>query len=232
MDDTLIKQIQQRMAELPPDVRDAIQSADFGKKVQAIGAKHQLHIDQIGKLEDEVLLVMLAFSEPGDFVPNVVKQVGVPEDVADIIADEVSNDILRPIRESMRLFMEARTAQLVRSSLTETEPPPAFTPEPLPPATTTPKPVAAPAPAPVTMLSSTPITTTPPAPNVTSIKPELRTADTVLSQKTVTPPIQPPKPADVAGTPPLPSPPTTPPSATAPSVTPSNYAADPYHEPI
>ena len=235
MDDDLKKQIQTRMSELPPDILAAIKSADFGNKIHAIGTRHQLHIDQIGRLEDEVLLVMLAFSEAGDFVPNVVEQVHVTEDVANIIADEVSNEILRPIRESMRQFMEARAAQNVRDALLEPEASNELESSPLPPEPVAP--AAAPAPAPVTILSETPPPTqTPPPPPVVRPKPEFRMADEALTQQTVTlTPSTTPAPAtldtsvsaDTAPQAPATSSPTTP-----PPVTPRDYATDPYHEPI
>lgn len=232
MDDELTQQVQKRMAELPPDVHDAIISADFGKKVQAIGAKHQLHIDQVGALGDEVLLVMLAFSDPSEFVPNVVAQLHVSEDVANSIADEVSNEILRPIRESLRTFMEARAAQAIREALhqgisashpaAESLDPTPIEPHPqqTPPAPVAPAPV--PVAAPVPILAEHPSTETfVPTPPVV-----LPIADTQLSQKTVTPP-----PTSTNTIPSTPMQPVTPPAA-APAPTPRDYTTDPYHEPI
>jgi hypothetical protein len=66
MEPELEKQVQARLAELPADVRAAIQSADFAKKMQAIGNGHRLHIDQLAALEDEVMLVMLGFADPAE----------------------------------------------------------------------------------------------------------------------------------------------------------------------
>ncbi len=230
MDDDLTKQIQERMAELPPDVRNAITSADFGKKVQAIGARHQLHIDQIGRLQDEVLLVMLAFSAPGDFVPNIVEQLHIQEDMANIIADEVSNDILGPIRESIRTFMEERAAQQIRTSLEHeivNSQPMTDQPQPVVDTPANPRPEPALAPIPILPIQ-TPVASTPPPPVLTP-KPELRIADTVLTQTTTTPPVPPQ--TSTTSTPPPPTP-MTPPSAAATSSSPRDYTTDPYHEPI
>ena len=156
MEQDIQTQIQTRMAELPEDVRAAVQSADFGNKVHTIGTKHQLHIDQIGLLEDEVLLVMLAFSDPEEFVQNLVEQLHVQEDVANIIADEVSNDILLPIRTSIQEFMESRAVRAIRDAARES----------------------------LHELPTTP--QTPPVRPVEQIKPTYEAADAVLAGTTVT----------------------------------------------
>ena len=129
--------ITERLAELPDDVREAILSSEFEKKVQAIGARHQLHIDQVGKLGDETMLVMLGFTNTADFVGNVAEHVGVSREQASTVATDINNDILGAIRESLKKFSE----------------------QPAPPASSTPPAVAS-----VSVTPATPPTTTPKPP--------------------------------------------------------------------
>lgn len=106
MEQNIAEQVQKRMGELPEDVRRAIQSADFDKKLQDVATKHQLHIDQTGSLEDETLLVMMGFTQPAEFAKHIEEQARVPADKAAQIAGDISQQIFLPIRESMKKFME------------------------------------------------------------------------------------------------------------------------------
>ena len=108
MDQDLEKKVAQRLAELPADVRVAVQSADLGKKIQVIGRKHNLHVDQTGNLEDETRLVMLGFADPAEFVDQIVREALVEPARADMIAADIANDIFMPIRESMKRWAETR----------------------------------------------------------------------------------------------------------------------------
>jgi len=108
MDQDLAKQIQERFEELPVDVQRAIQSSDLEQKLQRVSTKHKLHIDQAGALGDEVRLVMLGFAAPDDFPQQLVEQLGLTTEQANALAQDVSNEIFVPIRESMQEFIEER----------------------------------------------------------------------------------------------------------------------------
>ena len=170
MDEQLEQQLAQRMTELPADIQSAIQSADLSEKVQAIGKKYQLHIDQIGQLETEIMLVMLGFSEPAELMSNIMNDLNVPEAIANLIATDVSDEIFMPIRESMQKFMEERAAKVDSSK-------PAVTPTTIPPNPVVP--VSTP-----TIVPAEPVPATPKQP-----EPQFVGADVALTQKTVTPPV-------------------------------------------
>ncbi len=104
MDQDATQLVQQRLSELPQDVRDAVQAADLGDKVRSIGARHALHIDQTGELEDETLLTMLGFSPMEQFGARLVQVLHVPSGMGDKLSAEVSAEIFSPIRESMKQF--------------------------------------------------------------------------------------------------------------------------------
>ncbi len=178
MEPTIEQQVQTRLAELPADVRDAIQSADLTHKMQSIGKEHQLHLDQLTALEQEIMMIMLGFSDPSEFVQNVVEEVHVTQEVADAITKEVSEQIFLPIRESMKHFIDSRSVapETIPQSEMRVEVKP---PEQVEPLLVVESPDAPPGTAPAA-----------PAPPV--LKPEFPAADVMLSQKTVTlPPHQP-----------------------------------------
>jgi hypothetical protein len=111
MDEDIEKQIIERLAELPEDIRMAVESGDIPAHVHDIGAKHALHIDQIGLLEDATMLVMLGFTSPDDFTADIIAHLHIPSKDAGVIADEVSEQLFVPIRESMQKFMEKRSEE-------------------------------------------------------------------------------------------------------------------------
>ncbi|MEI7719704.1 MAG: hypothetical protein WCI89_00645 [bacterium] len=106
MEQNLEQEIAERLAKLPEDVQAALKSGDVPAHTREIGEKHGLHIDQVGLLEDETMLVMLGFASPGDFTQSIVEQLHITPEVASEIADEVSTTLFVPIRESMKKFME------------------------------------------------------------------------------------------------------------------------------
>ncbi len=108
MDDEAQKLIEDRLKELPADVRDAVLANDLGERVRAIGERNHLHIDQTGSLEEETVLVMLGFADPREFVDQLQESLHVDETTALALAEEVNDEIFRPIRESMKLFAQSR----------------------------------------------------------------------------------------------------------------------------
>jgi len=111
MEEDIQQQIINRLGELPVDVRAAIESADTSARVQAVGAKHGLHVDQIGLLEDAVMLVLLGFVNPGDFTRDIGEQLSLPAKDAATIAEEISEAVFVPVHESMQAFMEQKAAE-------------------------------------------------------------------------------------------------------------------------
>lgn len=181
MDSEALKQIQNRIAELPPNVRAAVESADLAPKVRAIGTRHQLHIDQTGELEDEVMLAMLGFSPLDTLAARLTQTLRVSQADGEKIASEVSSEIFGPIRESLRAFTSGAN-------------------KPQQAAASTPVPPSAPAKPPVS--------------------PDIHAANVVLTQPTVSLPVQ-SKPAQAPAQ-----------GATAPKASDPIYKSDPYREPI
>lgn len=107
--------VAKRLSELPADVQQAILSVDVGKKIQTIGAMFGLHIDQLGLLEDEVMLVMLGFTDPNNFADALVDHLHIPKEISLQITAEISSAVFIPIRESMQAFMSVRAQQSTAS---------------------------------------------------------------------------------------------------------------------
>jgi hypothetical protein len=118
MADDTKDQIEQRIEELPQDVRDAALSAQLGEHLREIGQKHNLHIDQIGKLEDEAMLVMLGFFDPAQFNKQLEEQLAVTPENASAIAADVNSAVFAPIRESLMHFLDMKRSSTTTSTPT------------------------------------------------------------------------------------------------------------------
>lgn len=200
------EQIKQRIAELPQDIQDAVLSADFEKKIQALGTSYKLHIDQIQIFGDLVMLMMLGFMGEDDFRRELSAQLQLnPENVEKVMAD-TNAQIFLPIRESMKNFAAKAAVGEADAPATQVPAPETnkilMTAPPVLPATT---PASEPAAKPAAPAAINP-------------------ADIMLKQNTVT------------TTPSAPAPATTTPASATPTAKteppkPEDYKADPYREP-
>ncbi len=108
MEDAALKKVQERLEELPKDVQAAIMANDFEERISKIGQSNRLHIDQIGELGDETMLVMLGFAPMEGFQTRLQKTLHLYDEQASAITTAIENDIFLPIRESMKKFQTAR----------------------------------------------------------------------------------------------------------------------------
>jgi len=111
MDPNTQKQLRERFEELPEVVRNAITSADVQKQLRAVSEKHQLHIDQWGKLENEVMLTLLGFQEPAELPANIQNEVSISAEEAQSLAVDINTIVFEPIRQELERQLEHPDAQ-------------------------------------------------------------------------------------------------------------------------
>lgn len=87
---------------LPEDLKGAIFNVEMTKAVDAIGKKYNLYVDRIGILGNETGMVMLGVTKPKDFVSNLSARLGVSNDMARSIAEEINQQIFSKVRESLK----------------------------------------------------------------------------------------------------------------------------------
>ncbi len=107
MDQDINKILEEQFAKLPENIQTAIVSAEYRTKLQEITQRQKLLIDQAGKLEMETTLVMIGLEPLADFVANIQRELELPILRAKEIATDVSENIFKPIRESLRAINEA-----------------------------------------------------------------------------------------------------------------------------
>lgn len=100
------EQVQSAFEKLPQELKDAISSADVMGKIRDIGNRHNLHIDQIGELVDQVGLVMLGLKRSSDFVHDASTKLGIGSADAQAIANDINSEVFSAIKTNMREIEE------------------------------------------------------------------------------------------------------------------------------
>lgn len=96
------KELKQKLESLPTDVQNAIFGVETTEVIANIQQKYKLHVDQTGKLAEEVGLVMLGFSRPNEFVGKIAKNLRVTQMTAVEITKDINDKIFNPIKESLK----------------------------------------------------------------------------------------------------------------------------------
>ncbi|MBI3273593.1 MAG: hypothetical protein HYZ69_00460, partial [Candidatus Colwellbacteria bacterium] len=96
------EEFQKRFKTLPPDIQEALTAVATVDAIFAMGKKHGLMVDQIGKMADEIWKVMLGLANPKDFIRNLASVLGIESEKASVIASEVNARMFQQIRGSLR----------------------------------------------------------------------------------------------------------------------------------
>lgn len=102
MDLEFKKKIEERMKELPKSLAEAIEKSGWEKAVFDIGRKHSLHVDDIGNIQNELILVLTGLVHPDEFRSVVINEIGIKEEKADAIIEEINVAINDRIRERLK----------------------------------------------------------------------------------------------------------------------------------
>ena len=120
------------LQKLPDDLRKIILSTETADKIQAIGQKYNLHIDQMGALDEEVHNVLFGVSSPSKLTEQIKNRLGIEQSAADKITYDLNEQIFLKIRESLQALHETNEATEANEAIGGVEPIPA---SPAPPET-------------------------------------------------------------------------------------------------
>lgn len=102
------EQLRERYRKIPDELQEAFDSIETVQAIQTIGKKYNLHIDQLGKISDEIGLVILGLSKPKDFTLNIKNKAGIPEDMANLVTYDVNQTIIVKIRNALQQLNEPK----------------------------------------------------------------------------------------------------------------------------
>lgn len=126
------------VGELPAPIRQFIADGSARAAAKGIMEKYQLHIDQGGVVEREILLLLIGMRDPAQFVQELTVEGGLDAKTVSAISEDVNAQIFVPLREKMRGQGGAEAAKPVSQATVQ----PVAPKPPVPSAPAMPKPVA------------------------------------------------------------------------------------------
>lgn len=112
-------QLNERFAQLPKVVQNAITSADIGKRLREMAETYKLHLDQWQTLENEVMLTLLGFQRAENLEENLKKEASIPTETASALVSNIAEMIFQPIRKELERGLESPSMREERMSGTE-----------------------------------------------------------------------------------------------------------------
>lgn len=101
MDDvTLDDSLKALLQQVPRPVRDYILN-DLSGKVRELMTRYNLHVDQGGVLQGELMIMMLGQQEPAEFMQEL-KNAGIPDAAVQSLMHDINEEIFKPIRAAER----------------------------------------------------------------------------------------------------------------------------------
>lgn len=91
------KLMEKQFSKLPSNLQNAINAVPWKILVQEVGKANTLDVEQITSLEQETMFIIYGFEPPGDYISNIVREVGIPEETAEATAESVAEKIFNPI---------------------------------------------------------------------------------------------------------------------------------------
>lgn len=101
MDIKIENLIKERMDSLPVEFKAALATIDWAHIVQEIGQKNQIHVDKIGELQTETILLLMGVTHPGDYQAEIERALQLPENGGVGILNDVNERILLPLRKKV-----------------------------------------------------------------------------------------------------------------------------------
>jgi len=128
---TLTQSIAQLLAKVPRPVQEYVVS-DLSNEVRSLMDKYQLHVDQGGVLQNELLLMLLGQEEPAEFMKEL-RAAGIGEGTVQSLMVDINEDVFKPLRKKEQEVGVAPAQRVPEPVSQTTPPPPAPTPIPPPP---------------------------------------------------------------------------------------------------
>lgn len=94
--------ILQRYDSLPDDLKQSLMGVGTAGELYKIGKNANLGVEKIGRLAEEVGLIILGLTPSQNFISDLKQKLEVTEEKAGEIASEVNARIFLPIRESLK----------------------------------------------------------------------------------------------------------------------------------
>lgn len=101
MTDKLKEKFKEEIKDLPKEMQDAVNAFDWGSATEEIGKQLSLNEGEINNLQTEVALVLMGLEYGEAFASNIGTEVGVTQEEAKKITEEIDQKVFKPIYEKL-----------------------------------------------------------------------------------------------------------------------------------
>lgn len=101
MDNITNEQFNQALDRLPKSAQEFVTSQEFSDNLIKIGKKYLLHVDQMGNLSELIIYTTVGILPISDFQKNVIKKVGIPEDILNLIIYDINQQVFLPLKQKL-----------------------------------------------------------------------------------------------------------------------------------
>jgi hypothetical protein len=102
MDQEIEQLIADSFSKLPKELQKGIAALPLSQIAQDIANKNKLHIDQSGSIYTETLLTLIGIETTADISKNIQSEVGVNEDVAKNITNELNERVFKALKINLQ----------------------------------------------------------------------------------------------------------------------------------
>ncbi len=112
MDIDFKRKIEERMQEIPAPLARAIQESGWENIVFDIGRKYNLHVDDIGEMQNELILVLVGITHPEEFRSILLNEIRIPSDKIDLIINDLNVQINEKIKNSLKKHLDIEESEV------------------------------------------------------------------------------------------------------------------------
>jgi hypothetical protein len=102
---------------IPADILEAIKTSQVYDKLEEIGGRYNLLLDQIGQLEVDTRMLMIGKTKSTKFIETITKNLEISTETAEKIASDINTEIFTSLRESMqKIQSEAEQSEVAKET--------------------------------------------------------------------------------------------------------------------
>lgn len=94
--------IAQVMQVLPPPIRQYLSQGKYSVVAKSLMTTYNLHIDQGGILEREIMLLLMGIENPDEFAASLASEAAISEEVIGQIMVDINQEIFVPLHNQMK----------------------------------------------------------------------------------------------------------------------------------
>lgn len=102
------EEIRKQFDRLPDNIKQAVVNLDMGKIADDLRQKYNLHVDQVGKIAEEITLTMVGLTRPDDFNEHIRTKTGLAKDIVNLITYDLNQQIFLKIRRELEQLAQAK----------------------------------------------------------------------------------------------------------------------------